>query len=380
MSQDAQLLVDLVRATAPLSPAQARAILRTSGVVSPESLAVVAARARALADNARVLELAAGTAARTAGVSPAVLSHAVGLSSRTLHERYARHKVRIMTPSRAVPSLVEYDPATGAPRPLVLELQLLTGVLSLIPVDTPRSGWVEDCHHWPVPLITGPAGPILLQRVNPLALRVLVGTDHVNGHKVPDDDARQAIEQIQQICAAVEHTYPVLRVVSATDYFRGQDPASVASGLGLSVGADTDQVAAAAERVQSKAHEELCLLEGTVDYLTAAVSTGSPPSLRPQVSDVALDLSPQLGEPLRDVVRALSPVMDRVPNPLGSGRAYRACAELINAIESEDPRALSRATASLLGLDTADQYDLAGVPGLRPAWEALVQAEEQSKK
>lgn len=254
-----------------LSGAQARAAGRRADLDTPQELAELAAGARTLIEQLRVLEVAAGTAARTAGMDTPTLAAQVGISHRTVQERYRHLRLRPDPPGAGPRDLLRLD-AEGRPLPLVLELAPATGQFCFTHVQTPIDAtWTGKLWHWPVQLLTGPGATSLLQRLCPLAERILVGTDLVDGSRVPDADARAAAAEIARTC---EHAvlYPALRQIEAADFFTGQDPTAVTTALGLPTGADHVQVAAAAQVARENALNYLVLLTGVEEYLRAAIA------------------------------------------------------------------------------------------------------------
>lgn len=257
-----------------LTPAQARAALHRAGLSAPEALADLAAGARLLAAQLRTLEVAAGSAARTAGMDTLTLATQVGISQRTVQERYRHWRIRPELPGHSPYALLKQS-ADDQPLPVVVELSTDTGRLAFnhMPAEVAptKATWTGTLWRWPVRLLTGPGATNLLQRLHPLAERILVGTDLIDGCHVPDADAREAAAEVTRIC---EHAvlYPALRQVEAHDYFTDQDPTMVATALGLPVGADHVQVATAAEVARENALHHLVLLTGAETYLAGAIT------------------------------------------------------------------------------------------------------------
>lgn len=365
-------LVALAR-TAPakaLSPAAARAALRRAHLTSAEELVDLAAGARAVAEHARALDVAAGTAARAAGMAPPELAERLGVSLRTVQGRYAHHEVTIERPGGDLLALVDRDDR-GRSRPVALELNLRTKVLRLV-VGAPSASEPDDgtLLRWPVPLLTGPGGTSLLQALAPLALRILVGTD-LDEHPVFDDDAAAAADEIGRACDQAAHTYPVLWEADAATLWAAHDPTAVAAALGLPQGADPDQVAAAADLARTNALSRLCLLTGADAYLAAVVSAPPPPP--PTEPAAALPHHPTLAPPLRALVSALRPVVAAEASPLASGRLRQVCAELVEAVTAADSARLARVLDQVLALEEAPDR-LRHLPEVAHAWRALLDA------
>lgn len=256
-----------------LSPAAARAALRRAHLEGAVAFADLAAGARLLAEQARVLEVAAGSAARTAGMDTRALAARTGLRPRTVQERYREHRVSVEEPGADPLALLVRD-ARGRPRPVALELDLSSGRFGF---GHPQESFPDGeaggrVVRWAVPLLTGPGAHTLLQALQPLALRILVGAESVDGQRVLDTDARAAIAEIARACAHAERVYPVLRQSSADAHYADQDPADVAAALGLPQGAGPVQVAAAADLATENALRLLVVLDGAEEYLRTAVT------------------------------------------------------------------------------------------------------------
>lgn len=108
----------------------------------------------------------------------------------------------------------------------------------------------------------------LLQALQPLALRVLVGTETEQGRRVPDADAHAVAEEIGRVGAQARSVYLALRQRSADEHFADRAPTDVASVLGLPPGAGPEQVAA--ELATENALRQLVLLTDAEAYLAAA--------------------------------------------------------------------------------------------------------------
>lgn len=367
-----KLVAAAASATAALTPAQARTALREADLSTPNNLAELAARARLLAANAGVLEVAAASAARTAGMSTVELGKRVGLTERAVNNRYTHHQVQIVPPAGDMLALVERD-GRGRTRPVVLELNLHTKVLRLAPgtslVPELDSGTVL---RWPAPLLTGQGGATLLQALAPLALRILVGADILDTGPELDDDATAAAEEIGRACDQAAHTYPVLWEADAASLWAAHDPTAVATALGLSKGANSEQVAAAAELARTNALSRLCLLTGADAYLAAVVD--APPQSTSSSAKPAVALPhPALAPPLSKLVSALGPVVNSAPSPLGSERLRQICTELIEAVTAADPTRLALVLDQALALDKAPTH-LRHLPEVAHAWDELLRA------
>lgn len=367
-----ELMAAAASATAALTPARARAALRGAGLSTPTELADLAARARRLAANAGVLEVAAASAARTAGMSAAHLGQRIGLTERAVNNRYAHHQVHIEPPGGDLLALIDRDDR-GRPRAVALELDLRAKTLRLVTGAAPPAPVLDDgaVLRWPVPLLTGTGGATLLQALAPLALRILVGTD-LGEHPVLDDDATAAADEIGRACDQAAHTYPVLWEADAATLWAAHDPTAVAAALGLPRGAGTDQVAAAAELARTNALSRLCLLTGADAYLAAVVAAPPPPP-PPSPEPAAALPHPALGPPLRELVSALGPVVAAEPSPLDSGRLRQVCAELVEAVTAADPARLARVLDQVLALDEAPAQ-LQHLPEVARAWDDLLSA------
>ncbi|KOX13681.1 hypothetical protein [Nocardiopsis sp. NRRL B-16309] len=397
--EHADTLVALARTTpaGELSPAVARAAVRRAHLTDPESLADLAAAARALADQARVVEVAAGSAARAAGMEPQQLADRVGVSLRTVQGRYPHHQVHLDRPGAGLLALVDRDPQ-GRLRPVVLELHLPTGKVSFAHQGAaPATGTLTGrVWRWPVPLLTGPGAATLLEVVAPLALRILTGTDTVDGARVPDTDARTAAAQVGRVCNQAATTYPVLTEADADTLWADHDPATMAAALGLPTGAGHDQVATAAELARTNALSRLVLLTGAEAYLASAVATtsaASPPTTAPTVRDWASwdpplppakktvdtvparptdEPDPALAPQLAALVAALRPALAADPSPLNHDALHRVCTDLVDAVEEADQARLGRALERLVTLEEAATAGLHRIPSLARAWEALL--------
>ncbi|MGI5122750.1 hypothetical protein ACQEU5_24860 [Marinactinospora thermotolerans] len=356
---------------AELSPAAARAALRRAHLTSAEELADLAAGARALAEQVRALDVAAGTAARTAGMAPPELTERLGVSLRTVQGRYTYHEVILESPGGDLLALVDRDDR-GRPRPVTLELNVRTKVLRLLVGAEPTTDADGAVHRWPVPLFTGPGGTALLQALKPLALRILVGTDMLGDRYLPDTDAAAAVDEIGRACDQAAHTYPVLWEADAATLWAAHDPTAVAAALGLSRGASTDQVAAAAELARTNALSRLCLLTGAEAYLAAVVTT-PPPPLTPSPQPATALPDPALAPVLRDLVSTLGPVLATKESPLRSERLRQVCTELVDAVASADPARLARALDQVLAME-ADPAELQHLPQVARPWKTLHRA------
>lgn len=257
------------------TPAQVRAALREA---SPEQLVALTGAARTLAAALETAETTTGTLARTRGADDAALAAATGRTVRTLQRRYPKRTLRVSTPGLGQLDLLAHD-THGHPRPLQVELDLATTRLHLATTPVDPDGAVSGALlRWPLPLLTGAGGTHLLQALTPHAQRILIGADLDPGTATftLDADARAAAEEIARICEHAAQVYPCLREQSAQDYFASQDPAAVATALGLPPGAGPEQVTAAAQLATENALRQLVLLTGVEAYLAGPRHTPPP--------------------------------------------------------------------------------------------------------
>jgi hypothetical protein len=134
-----------------------------------------------------VVEVAAGSAARVAGTAPQQFADCLGVSLRTVQGRYPYPQVHLDRPG-AGPARSRRPRLPGTTAPVVLGLPLSTGKVSFAHQGAaPATGTLPGrVWRWPVPLLTGPGAATLLEVVAPLALRILTGTDTVDGARVAD--------------------------------------------------------------------------------------------------------------------------------------------------------------------------------------------------
>ncbi|MDO9016121.1 MAG: hypothetical protein Q8S73_12605 [Deltaproteobacteria bacterium] len=117
---------------------------------------------------------------------------------------------------------------------------------------------------WSIPALKGDAANALLEEIEPLAARVCDGYwsrwDGSNHVAAFDDDASEAIEEIQALCeqaeaAKDEHT--TVNVWAAADWLGGiGNAAAQASTLGITAATTDDELAAIETRVEGEADGE----------------------------------------------------------------------------------------------------------------------------
>lgn len=223
------------------------------------------------------------TYARLEGTKVKDLARALEVDARTVLRQYPLPQIQIRTvPEQDSLELYERRPRTTAAQPLLLQLDLEDGELSVFPFPdvTPdqRPEQVDTgvLVRWDLPLLTPQAANTLMRQVKPLAQRMRFGTDLDQNkagatHAGLDADAEVARTRIQHLCQQSANGPGSLEEIDA-DVFFGLPLQRTATEYDLCAATTTERLQALAEQIDAQAVEEGYILLGTAEHLGRVVA------------------------------------------------------------------------------------------------------------
>lgn len=124
---------------------------------------------------------------------------------------------------------------------------------------------------WPIPCLKTDVADELLEKIAPIAKRVVAGYESVwNGHNHVaqfSEDAERAIEEIGALCEdAGEDPEEVESPWDAADWYRPVED-SLAEDLGITASTTDEELSAIAEKEEASAQSEGMRVEGILEHL-----------------------------------------------------------------------------------------------------------------
>lgn len=218
--------------------------------------------------------------ARLNGTKVKPLAQHLEVDERTILRQYPLPRIEIRTvPEQDPLELYERRPGSTAAQPLLLQLDLEDGDLSIFPfpeadpASRPESVDTGVLVRWDLPLLTPSDANALMRQVKPLAQRMRFGAVLAQDetglmHASLDDDADQARAAVDQLCADQIHN--ALEEHDADTFFGGS-ASRTAADLDLTAASTPEQIAAVAAAAERQALGDGVILLGAAEHLEQVV-------------------------------------------------------------------------------------------------------------